>query len=122
MRFSGMAATGAIILVYAGHPEAVAPGGAIAIARALAFRIVNVYAVKMAAVFMFVTSTIAIKTRLAARWIAALGYGLSVALLFGSGLTRWSMMAFPLWVLVVSSYILIDNLRMQPDAVATGKN
>lgn len=118
MLFAGMAATAAIILVFGGHPEVVAPGGAFAIARALAFSIINVYAVKMAAVFMFVTSTIAVKTRLAARWIAILGYGLAVALLFGSELTRWSMLAFPLWVLVVSLYILFDNLRRPPEAVA----
>lgn len=116
MLFAGMAAIGAIILVYTGHPEQIVPGGAYTIARALTFSIINVYAVKMAAVFIFVTSTIAIKTRLVAHWIAGLGYGLAVALLFGSGLTRWSMMAFPAWVLVVSVYILIDNFRRSPEA------
>lgn len=119
MLFAGMAATGAIILVYGGHSEAIAPGGAFAIARALAFNIVNVYAVKMASVFMFVTSTIAMKTRLIVRWLAGLGYGLAVALLFGSGFTRWSMMAFPAWVLIISVYILMDNLSRSPEAVVT---
>ena len=119
MLFAGMGAIGAILLVYGGHPEAVAPGGAFAIARALTFTVVNVYAVKMAGVFMFVTSTIAIKTRLVARWIAGLGYVLGVALLLGSGFTRWSMMAFPAWVLIVSVYILIDNLRPSPQVATT---
>ena len=121
MLFTGMAASGAIILVYAGQPEAMAPGDSFAIARALGYTIINVYAIKMAAVFMFVTSMIAIKTKLAARWIAALGFGLSVALVFGSGLTRWSVMAFPMWVLVVSVYILLDNLRTPPVTVAAGE-
>jgi hypothetical protein len=76
----------------------------------------------MAAVFMFVTSTIAIKTRLAARWVAILGYGLALFLLFGSGITRWSVMVLPLWVLVISLDILIDNLRRPSEAVATGKD
>ena len=118
MLFAGAASIGAILLVYGGHPEAVAPGGAFAIARALAFSILNVYAVKMASLFMLVTSTIAIKTRLVVRWIAGLGYMLAVALLFGSGLVRWSVMAFPAWILVVSVYILIDNLRRSPEVAA----
>ena len=115
MLFAGMASISAILLVYAGHPEDIAPGGAFAIARALTYSIVNVYAVKMAGVFMFVTSTISLKTKLVVRWIAGLGYALGIALLFGSGLTRWSMMAFPAWVLVVSVYILVDNLRRAPE-------
>jgi hypothetical protein len=32
------------------------------------------------------------------------------------------MMAFPLWALVVSVYILIDNLRRSTDAVAIGES
>jgi hypothetical protein len=118
--FAGMAATGAIVLVYAGQPD-LAPGTSFAIARALGYNLINVYALKMAAVFMFVTSTITLKIRLASRWIAALGFCLGLALLFGSGITRWSVVVFPLWVLVISSYILIDNLRQPAEAAATGK-
>jgi hypothetical protein len=68
----------------------------------------------MAAVFMFVTSMIVIGTKLVARWIALLGFGLAPFLLFGSWLTRWSILVFPAWVLVVSLYILIDNLNRAP--------
>ena len=119
--FTGMATTGAIVLVFAGQPD-LAPSSSFAIARALGYNLVNVYALKMAAVFMFVTSTITLKIRLASRWIAGLGFGLGLALLFGSGITRWSLIVFPLWVLVISCYILIDNLRQPAEAVATGKD
>jgi hypothetical protein len=43
-----------------------------------------------------------------------LGFGLALFLLFGSCLTRWSILVFPAWVLVVNFYILIDNLRRAP--------
>jgi hypothetical protein len=43
-----------------------------------------------------------------------LGFGLAPFLLFGSWLTRWSILVFPAWVLVVNLYILIDNLRRAP--------
>lgn len=111
MLFTGAAATGAIILVHAGRPEGLDATGGYPIVRAFSFALFNIYAIKMAAVFMSVTSTIAVKTRIAARGIALLGYGLSLILLFGSGISRWSFIVFPLWVLVVSLYILIDNLR-----------
>jgi hypothetical protein len=43
-----------------------------------------------------------------------LGFGLARFLLFGSWLTRWGILVFPAWVLVVNLYILIDNLRRAP--------
>jgi hypothetical protein len=53
----------------------------------------------------------AIWTGIAARWIAYLGYALAAFLLFGGGFTDWTFLVFPLWVLLMSSYILVDNLR-----------
>jgi len=49
-----------------------------------------------------------------ARWVAFLGFGLAPFLVFGSWLTRWSILVFPAWVLVVNLYILIDDLRRAP--------
>ncbi|MGE0094479.1 MAG: hypothetical protein AB7M05_20855 [Alphaproteobacteria bacterium] len=116
MLFTGAAATGAVILVHAGRPESLDATGGFPIVRAFAFALFNIYAIKMAAVFMFVTSTIAVKTRIAARGVAYLGYVLALMLLFGSGVSRWSFMVFPLWVLIVSLYVLFDNLRPRPAA------
>jgi hypothetical protein len=122
MLFTGAAAIGAIILVHAGQHAAPVPSGSFAIARALSYGLFNIYAIKMAAVFMFVTSTITIGTGFAARWIAFLGYGLSLMLLFGSGVTRWSVAVFPLWVLAISLYILFDDLRRPPEAAPAGED
>ena len=79
--------------------------------RALAYNLVNIYMVKIAGVFMISTSTVAVYTRFAPRWIALLGYGLALIVLFGSYYIEWSFVVFPLWVLLLSTYILIDNLR-----------
>jgi hypothetical protein len=64
---------------------------------------------------MITTSTVAIYTGFAPRWLAILGYLLSLLLLFGSYYIRWSFVVFPLWVLLISIYILIDNLRRPPE-------
>ena len=68
----------------------------------------------MAAVFMVVTSTLALRTRFLARWIAVLGYAIALALLVNTAYVAWILMAFPGWVLLVSLYIVWDNLHIGP--------
>jgi hypothetical protein len=82
-----------------------------AFARNLTFHLMNVYAIKMAAVFMITTSTLAAYTRFVPRYVAYLGYPLALLILFGSQYREWSFFIFPLWVLLLSIQILIDNYR-----------
>ena len=70
---------------------------------------------KMAAVFMISTSTISLQTRLFPHWMAALGYVLALALLLSVGTIEWIPLVFPVWVLLISIYILIENLRGTSD-------
>ena len=76
---------------------------------AIAYNILNIYMIKMACVFMLTNSTLAIRTRLAPRWLAIVGYMVSMLLLFGSYYIRWSFVLFPLWVFLLSVYILADQ-------------
>jgi hypothetical protein len=78
-------------------------------ARTLLYSLVNVYMVRMAGVFMISTSTVAMSTHFAPRWLAALGYLLAVLLLLGSPFLRWSFALFPLWVLLLSIQILASS-------------
>ena len=111
MLFAAAAIAGAIIMAYGAHAEALTESATFTLARALSYGIMNVYAVKVAAVFMITTSTLAIYTGIAARWIAVLGYALALMLLFGGSVTDWTVLVFPLWVLLMSTYILADDLR-----------
>ena len=65
------------------------------VARTLSYSLVNVYMVRMAGVFMISTSTVAMSTRFAPRWLAVLGYLLAVLLLLGSPFLRWSFAPSP---------------------------
>jgi uncharacterized membrane protein len=67
--------------------------------------------IKIGAVFVISFSTITIVTAIFARWVAYIGYGVALLLLFGSNYSDWVFMAFPLWILLVSIYILKDNFR-----------
>ena len=106
MLFVAAAVVGAMLAAFGDEPAAFAAAPAFRFARAVSVSLVNVYMVKMAGVFMISTSTVAWSTRFAPRWLAGLGYLLAVLLLVGSSFLRWSFALFPLWVLLLSIYIL----------------
>ena len=113
--FVAAAVIGAIILAFAEQqPNELINSTSFHFARAVAYLIVNIYMIKIAGVFMITTSTVAIYTELAPRWIALLGYGLALIIVFGGYYIDWSFIVFPLWVLLISTYILIDDLRRSP--------
>lgn len=111
MLFAAAAVIGAVVLVATiSAPHELTSSATFRFARAASYIIVNVYAIKMAAVFMISTSTVVIRTGIAPRWIAFLGFLLAMILLIGSFFISWSIAVLPLWVFLISVYILIDNL------------
>jgi hypothetical protein len=111
MLFAAAAVASAAVIAFNATPDQALDPRVLAFARTLVSELINVYATKMAGVFMFSTSTIAIYTGVAPRYISYLGYGLALFLVFGSHYLDWSIFAFPAWVLLLSSHILADNLR-----------
>jgi len=71
----------------------------------------NVYALKMAGVFMISTAIMGLRTHILPRWITIPGYAPAVLLLLSSHFVGWLGLAFPMWVLILSIYILVENLR-----------
>jgi hypothetical protein len=115
MLFAAAAITGAVtLLASTAEPGELIDSATFHFARAAAYMIANVYAIKMGAVFMFSTSTVVIQTGIAPRWMAYLGFVLALAVLVGSYYVGWSLVVLPAWVLLVSVYILIDTLRTKP--------
>ena len=72
MLFTSAAVAGGIIISYAARPEGLLDSATFTFARAVTYEIMNLYVVKMAAVFMISTSTLAIRTGVTPRWIAFL--------------------------------------------------
>ena len=102
---------GGLIIAYTAEPSRLIGSPSFTSARAIAYEIMNIYAIKMAGVFMIATSTLALRTSFIARWIAWLGYVVALLLLLSSRYIEGILMVFPMWVLLISLYILIDNLR-----------
>ena len=119
MLFFSAAVAGGIIIAHAADPHRLLGSPTFTVARAIVYEIMNIYAIKMAGVFMIATSTLALHTGFLARWIAFLGYAVALLLLFSSRYIERVLLVFPLWVLLISLYILIDNLRRPSPAVAT---
>ncbi|MEM5341398.1 hypothetical protein [Paraburkholderia azotifigens] len=109
--FVAAAFVGGIVAAYSVQSESLPGSATFTVARALAYETMNVYAVRMAAVFTIATSTLALRTGFVSRWIALVGYAAALALLFAGRRIDWIVLAFPVWVLLLSLHILLDNFR-----------
>jgi hypothetical protein len=115
MVFVSMAIAGGLIAGSQLHPEIIYDNQVIYFSRAIMFQLSNVYALRMAGVFMLSLGTIWLRTRLFSRWLIILTYLLAVALLLIINLNLWVVLIFPAWVVVISIEILLLRLK-QPSA------
>ena len=106
------------VAIARGLLETFAPAGLLsaesetyAVGRAVAHSLMNTFGMKMAAIFMFVTSSIGLRTAVLARWVSLVGFALGLMLLLIIGDFAWIALVFPFWVLVVSVYILVADYR-----------
>ena len=74
----------------------------------------------MAGVFMISTCTLFLRTKVTPRWMALLGYALALLLLVSISRVSWIFLVFPLWILLISIYILIENFRRGPGVAMSG--
>jgi hypothetical protein len=120
MIFTAAAAAGGMMRLLAAGAGRVLDPAAYALGRIQIHQTMHAFAMRMAGVFMISTSTISIRTRIVPRWLALLGYALGVLLLLAGGRRLWLPLAFPLWVLLVSGHILVENMRGAAAASAPG--
>jgi len=70
-------------------------------------RLFNLFAMKMAGVFIFSTCTIGQRTAIFPRWLAYIGYASGLLLLLVIANWKWITLVFPVWMLLLSIYILV---------------
>jgi hypothetical protein len=109
--FGAAALAGGLLDAFAARSPGQAPGETYAFGRATSYTLVNVFAIKMAGVFMITTSTLGLRTAIMPRWVALVGYAFAVVLLLIVTNFEWIALLFPLWVLLLSAYILISDFR-----------
>jgi hypothetical protein len=118
MLFAAAAVAAGVMTGYRVAPGKLMESGIYLFGRTVVYQIVNIYALKMAAVFMISTCTVAIRTRIFPRWMAFLGYALALLLLLSTGYLYWTPLVFPLWVLLISVHILVANLKPSPPSTS----
>lgn len=113
MTFASAAVAGGLIVINSISPELMLRGGFYLFGRAIIFKFNNVFAVRMAGMFIISLGTIWYRTRLMPRWLSLTTFVIAVILLFGVTYVPWSTLTFPVWVFLTSVYILVLNYRFQ---------
>ena len=108
MIFVAAAASSAIT---ATAPSTLAGTGTLALARNISTSLLNVYSMRMAAVFTLTTVTIAVRTRVVSRQLTWAGLACALVLLIGIGITPWVELLFPVWIMALSLEMLLTGLR-----------
>jgi hypothetical protein len=117
MLFASAAVAGALLISYGERPAQVMGADMYGYGRAVTYVFLNTYAMRMAGVFMISTCTLFVRTQVMPRWLAWLGYALALVLLLSISHYSWTSVVFPLWVLVVSGYILLEIPRGKAGAL-----
>jgi hypothetical protein len=122
MLFIATASTGTIIFLIGTQPDRLIESGVYDLGWNFSRNLMYTYAIKMAGVFMISTSSLCLRTRAIPRWISLLGYLLAAIMIFRlQQIDRvgWVFLFFPLWILVISIYILVAHYRHQSEAPST---
>ena len=117
MLFVAAAVGGGLIAVASsGTPGA----GTLALGRNVTGILLNIYAMRMAAVFTLTLVTIARRTAIVSRWLTVAGLVTAVLLLVGVGISAWVELIFPAWILVLSVDVLRAGQRAANSSAPPG--
>jgi hypothetical protein len=104
MLFVAAAVSGGLIAdVASGRPDS----STLALGRNITSSLLNVYSMRMAAVFTLTTVTIARRTQIVSRWLTVAGFACALVLLIGIGISPWAELVFPAWIMALSVDILV---------------
>lgn len=111
LTFMAGAIAGAVLASYAASSSKIIESGLFSFARSAMYTLLNVYAIRMAGVFMISLGTLWLRTGVMPRLFALVTYGVAILMLVVVNLSLWLILLFPAWVFAVSVYILFVSLR-----------
>lgn len=118
MFFVAAALAGGLIDAATAHPSSTGTG-TLALGHDSTSILLNVYSMRMAAVFTLTTVNIARQTQIIYRWLWMAGTLVALALLVASSASAWIELLFPAWILALSIDILLhpegSGSRARPD-------
>jgi hypothetical protein len=120
MIFAASAIAGGIAASYSADPNGFTTGETYQFGRSLMSQFFTIYALRMAGVFVMSLGTIWFRTGLMPRWLSLITYLFALLLILSTSLNLWMVLVFPGWVLIISIYILIINLRHHTPSASDG--
>ena len=111
MLFVAAGIGGALLAAVKFEDQPVPSAETVVTVRALTFGFLFVYAMRMAAVFMIVTSTIGMRLGVFPRWLVAAGFVAALVLMLNVSYIESLALVFPAWVTAVSVVILTTSVR-----------
>jgi len=114
LTFIGAALAAGLLSAFATESGVLVQSGVMIYGSTVVYNIFNIYAVRMAGVFMISLATIWLRTGVMHRGWAFLTYVLALVLLVSIDYSFWVTLILPAWVLVISVYILVRNLHNRP--------
>jgi hypothetical protein len=106
MLFVAAGVGGALLTAVKFQDEPVPSAESVLTIRSLAFGFLFIYAMRMAAVFMIVVSTIGMRLGVFPRWLVVSGYLAALVLILNVSYFEALVLVFPVWVAAVSVVIL----------------
>ena len=120
MIFAASAIAGGLTVTYSANPAEFTSSDVYLFGRAIMSQFFTIYALRMAGVFVISVGTIWLRTGLMPRWLSLITYLFALILLLSTTLNLWMVMVFPGWVLIISVYILVLNLRQKEPGAKDG--
>ena len=77
--------------------------------------VIIVFAIRMAAIFVFTTSNIGLAAGVLPRWFAFVGFATGVFMLLSASIQPFLMLVFPSWLLALSSILLVKARAIPRD-------
>jgi hypothetical protein len=122
MLFVAAAISGGLIAAAASGLSPPRDANTLALGRDVTAILLNVYTMRMAAVFTVTTVTIARRTEIVSRWLTVAGLATALVLLVGVGISAWVELLFPAWILALSIDILVARPRDATGTTGTARS
>jgi hypothetical protein len=121
MLFTWGAAFGALFGTYAAVPGKSGGSDVFVYGSVFMNQIIGNYFLRMAAVYMMSIASLWTRTDVVSRWLIIVTYVVGLGFLLFASALRPARFIFPLWVLLVSIYILVVNYRRTQLQVVEGR-
>jgi hypothetical protein len=120
MAFCAFAIGAGMLAAYRLGGDQIMTNNIYAVGRSIIGQVFNIYALKMAAVFMVSLSTLWLRTGVMPRWLSFITYLMALGIFVSLNISPWMVLLFPAWVFCVSVYILILSYRRGPAGGSAG--